>query len=542
MTIAKKTMLIMLLMIVILLAANTAVQQFIVFPTFQDLEHQQSKKDIDRVGDAILQSLDELDRIAYDWAFWDDTYAFIEDHNEAYIEANLGEDSFSNLRIDLAYFLDINFQPVWAETYHFSYDEGVEITTSDEDIRQPLLILKDKFEASKSAYTEEAESIYGIFFQDDVPTLFTIVPIVNSYGAGPVKGYLFFGRTLDALFIDALGMQLSTEFEITTLTEKRITMTDFSNHSHEIEALDHETLKTIKTYFINSLPVFKISIQLPRSITQNGRNSLKYALFSELAIGIVLILITGNILNKSVFFPILKLKKQIQGISKHKDYKLRSHIFGTDEICILSREFNKMLDIVEKNNIELTEANSRIQTVNIELKKLSSTDPLTGIANRLGLEEKLNIEWAALSRQKSPLAILMIDIDYFKLYNDHYGHLEGDKCIRRLAQALDSNMHRPRDMAARFGGEEFILILPETTITIAQDIAKRIYRDVAKCAIEHKYNAVSEYITISTGIACTVPSADTSIDDLIRNADKALYVAKKSGRNKIEINTSLYKI
>jgi len=525
MTIAKKTMLIMLVMILILLAANTAIQRFVIFPAFQSLEHQQAKKDVDRVEAIIFNALDLLNRHSNDWSYWNDTYVFMQDLNEDYIESNLSADTFSNIQINLAYFIDTNLQPVWAESYHFG-DHIVNIAT-DEYITQSILLLKDELDKVKSMSTEENRGSYGLFFQNNTPILFSISPILTNDGEGPVRGYVVFGRTLDPLLIKQLGNQISTAFEIVTATKNPITMTDFSNYSYSREALNKETLKISKTYSFNNTPAFTISSDLSRSLTRNGLNSLRYALFSEFIIGIILIIIIGYFLNKIVFYPLAKLKVQIQRISRNKSYTL---------------EFNKMLDILEKNNSSLVDANIQTQSANTKLKKLSLTDPLTGIANRLGLEEKLYIEWGALSRQKSSLAILMVDIDHFKLFNDYYGHLEGDKCIKILAEIFNNNMQRPRDMAARFGGEEFILILPETTINAAYNIAKRIHRDVANYAIEHKNSEVSEYVTISTGIACTIPAPGSSIDALIKSADEALYTAKKNGRNKIEIRKPTNKI
>lgn len=143
---------------------------------------------------------------------------------------------------------------------------------------------------------------------------------------------------------------------------------------------------------------------------------------------------------------------------------------------------------------------------------------------------------AALSRKQSPLVIVMIDMDYFKLFNDHYGHIKGDKCLRQVSSILNDNTRRTPDMAARFGGEAFTLVLPETNIQAALKLAENIQNDIANSKIQHKLSGVSEFVTVSIGITCLIPTAAMSIDSIMQNADEALYTAKKNGRNQIEIS------
>jgi diguanylate cyclase (GGDEF)-like protein len=164
-------------------------------------------------------------------------------------------------------------------------------------------------------------------------------------------------------------------------------------------------------------------------------------------------------------------------------------------------------------------------------KTIATIDALTQIPNRRRLEEFLNQEWAAMIRQKHSIAFLLCDVDYFKLYNDHYGHPAGDECLKQVAQAIARSLSRPTDLAARYGGEEFAIVLPNTNAQGGVKIAEIIHSEVAKLKILHHHSTVSEYVTLSIGISATVPIASSSPLDFVNNSDLALYRAKKQGRN-----------
>ena len=171
------------------------------------------------------------------------------------------------------------------------------------------------------------------------------------------------------------------------------------------------------------------------------------------------------------------------------------------------------------------------------LEKLSSVDGLTGIPNRRRFNEFLDLEWRRTLRTRSSLSIIMMDIDYFKLFNDYYGHAAGDECLRKVAQTVVNSIKRITDLVARYGGEEFISVLPLVEMDDAITIAKRVQLSVVALKIPHVLSSVSEYVTMSLGVATTVPSLDITPGSLIKAADKALYEAKAAGRNQVK---SLY--
>ena len=170
-----------------------------------------------------------------------------------------------------------------------------------------------------------------------------------------------------------------------------------------------------------------------------------------------------------------------------------------------------------------------------ELMRLSYFDGLTGIANRRYFEDIAKREWRRALREECPFSLLMGDIDYFKNYNDTYGHLEGDECLRKVATVLKENLKRPGDMVARYGGEEFVILLPDTDAKNATTVAEILRSSVENLGIEHIDSYISDVVTISLGVASILPTEDVSLSSLISNADQALYRAKKAGRNRISI-------
>jgi diguanylate cyclase (GGDEF)-like protein len=159
-------------------------------------------------------------------------------------------------------------------------------------------------------------------------------------------------------------------------------------------------------------------------------------------------------------------------------------------------------------------------------------DGLTQVANRRRFDEYLIQEWKRAPREQQPLTLILCDVDYFKQYNDTYGHLAGDECLIKVAQALDKTVRRPGDLVARYGGEEFAIILPQTSVTGAVQVADLIIQTLESLEIPHQTSLISSNLTISMGIASLIPSLDSSFQVLIEVTDKALYQAKTEGRNR----------
>lgn len=171
------------------------------------------------------------------------------------------------------------------------------------------------------------------------------------------------------------------------------------------------------------------------------------------------------------------------------------------------------------------------------LRSLALIDGLTGIANRRSFDERIEMEFSRVKRTKQSLAVLMIDVDLFKQYNDKYGHPAGDQCLRNIAMLLKSNLNRPADFVARYGGEEFVCLLPETNEYGAKRIGEKLRCAVEHLGLENAKSTVVPVITVSIGIAVYPDTPSLSCNDLVEAADRQLYEAKRKGRNQVCIGT-----
>jgi diguanylate cyclase (GGDEF)-like protein len=186
---------------------------------------------------------------------------------------------------------------------------------------------------------------------------------------------------------------------------------------------------------------------------------------------------------------------------------------------------------------ERQKAESDLQKANQELKRLANLDGLTKVANRRRLDEYLSHEWQILSVEQAPLSFLLCDVDYFKHYNDTYGHQVGDDCLKKIAQALTQTVRRSTDLVARYGGEEFAIILPNTSSKGALQVAKAVQLQMSQLKIMHALSSVSQYVTLSIGVASLIPNQNLFPETLINLADVALYKSKQQGRNRVTLRT-----
>jgi len=191
----------------------------------------------------------------------------------------------------------------------------------------------------------------------------------------------------------------------------------------------------------------------------------------------------------------------------------------------------------EKINETLSQEVSYRKNVQNELLTLASIDPLTGIANRREFERVYDTQWLSAVRNQKDISIIMIDIDYYKSYNDNYGHQLGDEILHVVAKEISQYLLRPNDLVARYGGEEFIVLLPETDLEGALHIGEELLAQIKAKRIPHAFSSVSNILTASAGVSCVIPNQTLNKASLIKNADEAMYLAKNSGRDCIKLYT-----
>lgn len=177
-----------------------------------------------------------------------------------------------------------------------------------------------------------------------------------------------------------------------------------------------------------------------------------------------------------------------------------------------------------------------LEEVNHQLEVLSVTDALTRLANRRRFDAVWLDEWQRALRQATPLAVIMLDVDHFKAYNDHYGHQQGDECLRRVGEVLLTTVRRAGELVARYGGEEFVVVLPGTSVIHAMAVAESIRANIQAAGIAHAHSGVAAVVTVSLGVAVGIPTQGDAPDALVHAADAALYRAKDQGRNRVVLS------
>ena len=219
-----------------------------------------------------------------------------------------------------------------------------------------------------------------------------------------------------------------------------------------------------------------------------------------------------------------KIQELMQELNKDEALKMMEEMEMNDNK--VNKQMDRMLELFKQLEIE-----KEVTETAKELEKLSFKDGLTGVANRRMFDSVMDVEWLNAKRHRHPLSLIMVDIDYFKQYNDHYGHLQGDACLKQVAQVLSQSVTRARDLIARFGGEEFVLLVPSTPIAGGQQLLQTLLDGVEQCPFHFRGERVT--ITLSAGLA--VFTGEEGSDKVFERADQALYRAKSGGRNRVEL-------
>lgn len=248
---------------------------------------------------------------------------------------------------------------------------------------------------------------------------------------------------------------------------------------------------------------------------------------------------------KTKYIPIIfvtAISKEQKCIFKGYEVGAVDYLFKPIEPIILQSKVRIFIELYKQKKLleeqtkllelkiqELTE----LQEANFKLENLTVTDGLTGITNRRGFNQYLEMSWKNSIRSGNPLSLIMADIDYFKAYNDNYGHVQGDECLKKIARTMSYSINRAMDLVGRYGGEEFAVVLPDTDANGAKAVAEKLRKDIEALALLHEHSLAAPYITLSLGIATIIPNQDISIKKFVDDADKALYRAKTSGRNAV---------
>ncbi|MDD2310291.1 MAG: diguanylate cyclase [Desulfuromonadaceae bacterium] len=288
---------------------------------------------------------------------------------------------------------------------------------------------------------------------------------------------------------------------------------DFTNYFRMGVVKSQPLLRNILDKGVRSITPQEVQQIVNKHISINVQTAVDYALMIKVVVGFTIFLLVGLLWN-------YQLRKVNRALAARET-----------ELVELSRKLNE--DIATR-----MQAEEALEELNRKLELLSGTDSLTGIANRRRFDEVLAQEHARHARSGTALSLIMLDVDHFKAFNDCYGHVSGDDCLRRIGQVLGNSIVRPADLAARYGGEEFACILPETDLYGAVAIAEKLRRGILACEIPHKGSKVAEYVTASIGVVSVQCGSGRSVVEIIAHTDELLYKAKLAGRNRVEFVAS----
>lgn len=364
--------------------------------------------------------------------------------------------------------------------------------------------------ASPRKGIERLKTIDALWISDFGPLHSTLVPI----GGIKIQGYL--EVVINPAFnLSEISNITQTPVSVFSITGKKIKVNDkdsidgFLPVEYVLLAQDGKPAFNIVGYE----DVDNLNREMDRTQLVTTSGFLLFTLFSLLA--------TLWLFNRFIFVPVKNMVMDIKQLANGKlDAKVDKQ--GLMEFCILADAFNTMAD--------------KVKARTDDLEKMSMQDSLTGIANRRKFFQDLRREINRATRNKLNLSILFIDIDSFKNYNDTYGHLTGDECLRKVALTLHHMVNRPDDLVARYGGEEFAIILPDTTKDGVEIIAEKCRNAIEEMQVEHRSSTVDNVVTISIGGITLVPDGSKNQNEIIQLADDALYQAKQNGRNCIVIH------
>lgn len=238
--------------------------------------------------------------------------------------------------------------------------------------------------------------------------------------------------------------------------------------------------------------------------------------------------------------PIIVLSTKEEALVKSEAFRLGANDYLVklpDRIELIARiRYHSAAYLSQMQRDEayraLRRSQQELMEMNLELQRLTNVDGLTGLGNRRYFDEYLDTEWRQALRAGESISLLMIDIDHFKQYNDTYGHLAGDEVLKTVAQAVRQTFQRPKDLAVRLGGEEFVVVLPQTALDDVPGLAEKAVRAVRDLNIPHRASSAADHVTISVGAVARIPSREQQPLDLVETADQAMYEAKQTGRNR----------
>jgi diguanylate cyclase (GGDEF)-like protein len=491
-------------------------QEWVVMPTFVELERTAAQRNVNRCVEALQRDLHSLGNMVSDWACWDDSYRYIEDRNQQYAEANLVDETFANADLNLICYMDNNREIVWGEAR--TADGSAPI-----DLPETFAALRDR-QCLLSAPRDEAAPRTGIMSTSHGPILLAAHPILNTKHIGPSRGTIIMGRLFDADEVQSLAERVQVRLRSWTIGRDRL-----PQPAEEMLEQRRTTLVTdgarneLDAYQIvadvSGAPALVLRVEMPRDVTAQGQVAARFATACMIVGSGVTMVVVWLVLQGGVVTPLRQMAAHVIELGNRGSLQTPLAFRRRDEIGTLANAFDCMVE---------------------RICHVAYHDAVTDLPNRACLIERLR-ECFQRS-QANPnyrFGLLFIDVDNFKLVNDSLGHRAGDQLLKQIAgnmhevlKSIQSSVRHKYDTVARLGGDEFVVLLDdigdaETLLCVAQRV-----REYASATIE----IGSRRITPGLSVGAAISSPDyLDPADVLRDADTALYHAKSQGKRRTSL-------
>lgn len=494
------------------------IAHFLIYPNLLEREDAYVEKEIGRALTTLQIDLDDLGGDTRDWASWDYTYGFMQGERPDYPRENFSQEMFEDMDQLMMVFMHMDGTPAWVT----GYDRHVNHYTSCATPTGQCQWIAPIFNVLQKHVLTQPPTLETWLLSTPVPAMVATSPIVpTDRGNAPPIGWLAIVRSMDAAWFESVREQSGVGVSIEPVLHPELRF-----KPPPVIRVSDGQLMAIR--WLDATPAgSRLALQatLPRRDFMANVQSFNFAMIWTAGVLLTVLIVILGLLEVIVLAPTRRLARFTRK-QRHdncvSDNLPVSLVARHDEIGSLAREFQRLL----------TKQKARTES----LEQLSQHDHLTGLFNRRHLDGYLAQTLMNAHQSHQPVGLIIIDIDYFKPYNDHYGHIEGDHCLINVARAMQRVITVP-GMLARSGGEEFIAVLPEANAENTWHIAEQLRAAVARLEIPHAYSRAAEHISISAGLAIYQPDHPCQPVELIRLADESLYRAKKAGRNRVDAQT-----
>jgi diguanylate cyclase (GGDEF)-like protein len=467
---------------------------------FAMLEQNLMQKRLTSVADAFVQNVEKLDSSAKAEAVWTEMYTYMIGRNPEFYQKTYSFEGLATSNFDVFGVLDRKGNAIhldWIDRRSRKLKPLPDLIRND--------LLEDRqlshFPADNNPALARSRNLVVVHTAGGI-LLVATRPILTGDAEGPRQGAVLTGVFIDQEFLNLLEKHNELQLRLsvkqhrqstskqTITTKQSLTPTDASGILEilpNIHVINSQSIMG-EIQLLNSKhqPIQTLFVQAPRLEYQQGEQTLNHLTGVLFLVGVPLSIIISLLLDKSI-----------------RDQQL------------------------------LKASEAKLQKANQELQRFANLDSLTQIANRHCFEQYIRQHWEKGKQEQYPITLILCDVDYFKSFNDTYGHPAGDNCLYQIAQAIDRAVQQPEDLAARYGGEEFVVVLPNRNLKEGLLVAKAIQEQVQHLQIKHAGSSISNYVSISFGISSLVPNGTIVPEILVEESDKQLYIAKQRGRNQI---------